>query len=267
MPRFKRGSPTGMLDLETDGAGNLWLGMMYQGAIARFDPRSEHFDYWHLPPDLDSDTAELGMLTMDRDGKLWTNDAGAAKIYHLDPGSGQYVAYDPLKILPGGRRDHRIYDVAADSSNNLFMTDFAQNYLIRLDAETGEAMSYRTPTENARNRRGRMDGEERYFFAEYLGTKLAMLDTRSGEIKEWALPTAWSAPYDAACDENGDLWTASMTTDRIVRIDSKTGATAEYPLPRQTDMRRIFVDQSTSPVSLWVGSTHGASIVHIEPLD
>ena len=267
MSVFKKGWPTGALDLEADRQGNLWLGMMYQAAVARFDPRREQFDYWRLPPDLDSDTAELRMLTIDRDGKLWTNDAGPQNVYRLDPGSGSYLSFDPLRALPGGKRDHRIYDVAADSSNNLFMTDFLENYLIRLDGETGEATTYRTPTPDAHNRRGHRDAQERFFFAEYLGNKLAMLDTRSGEIKEWSLPTKWSAPYAAVSDRNGDLWAASMTTDRIVRIDSKTGAAAEYPMPRPTSMRRIFVDESSDRVSLWVGSTHGASILHIEPLD
>jgi virginiamycin B lyase len=29
----------------------------------------------------------------------------------------------------------------------------------------------------------------------------------------------------------------------------------------------MFVDNSTTPVTFWVGSNHGASIVRIEPLD
>jgi virginiamycin B lyase len=127
--------------------------------------------------------------------------------------------------------------------------------------------SYQTPTPGARNRRGRMDEEDHFFFAEFLGNKLGMLDTRSGEVGEWKLPTPWSAPYDAAPDRQGSVWTASMTTDRIIRIDRATGAATEYPLPRPTNMRRIFVDESTSPASLWVASTHGASILHIEPTD
>ena len=32
-------------------------------------------------------------------------------------------------------------------------------------------------------------------------------------------------------------------------------------------MRRVFVDNSTTPVTFWVGNNHGASIVRLEPLD
>jgi hypothetical protein len=29
----------------------------------------------------------------------------------------------------------------------------------------------------------------------------------------------------------------------------------------------VFVDDSTTPVTFWVGNNHGASIVKLEPLD
>ena len=32
-------------------------------------------------------------------------------------------------------------------------------------------------------------------------------------------------------------------------------------------LRRVFVDNSTTPVTFWVGSNHGASIIKLEPLE
>ena len=58
-----------------------------------------------------------------------------------------------------------------------------------------------------------------------------------------------------------------MLTDRILRLDPKTGQFTEYLLPRPTNIRRVFVDSSTTPVTFWVGSNHGASIIKLEPLD
>jgi virginiamycin B lyase len=37
-------------------------------------------------------------------------------------------------------------------------------------------------------------------------------------------------------------------------------------LPRFTNIRRVFVDNSTNPVTFWVGNNHSASIVKLEPL-
>jgi streptogramin lyase len=58
-----------------------------------------------------------------------------------------------------------------------------------------------------------------------------------------------------------------MSTDRVVRLDPKTGQATEYQLPKSTNVRRVWVDNSTTPVTFWVGSNHGASIVKVEPLD
>jgi streptogramin lyase len=58
-----------------------------------------------------------------------------------------------------------------------------------------------------------------------------------------------------------------MFTDRVVRLNPKTGDVTEYLLPQQTNVRRVFVDNSTTPVTFWVGNNHGASIMKLEPID
>jgi streptogramin lyase len=94
-----------------------------------------------------------------------------------------------------------------------------------------------------------------------------MFDTKSEQFKEWKLPTPWSAPYDVVLDSNEEAWTGSMVTDQVTRLNTQTGDMIEYLLPRSTNIRRVFVDNSTTPVTFWVGSNHGASIVKLEPLE
>jgi hypothetical protein len=68
-------------------------------------------------------------------------------------------------------------------------------------------------------------------------------------------------------DKNDEAWTGSMLNDRITRLNTKTGQFTEYLLPRSTNVRRVFVDNSTTPVTFWVGNNHGASIIKLEPLE
>jgi hypothetical protein len=58
-----------------------------------------------------------------------------------------------------------------------------------------------------------------------------------------------------------------MFSDLVLRFDPKSGRSVEYLLPRQTNIRRVFVDDSTRPVTFWAGNNHGAAIVKLEPLD
>jgi streptogramin lyase len=68
-------------------------------------------------------------------------------------------------------------------------------------------------------------------------------------------------------DKNGELWTAGMANDHVARLDPKSGAVTEYQFPKSTNVRRVWIDNSTTPVTFWVGSNHGASIVKVEPQD
>jgi len=58
-----------------------------------------------------------------------------------------------------------------------------------------------------------------------------------------------------------------MLSDRVSRLDPRTGAFVKYLLPHNTNIRRVFVDNTTTPVTFWAGNNHGASIVKVEPLD
>jgi streptogramin lyase len=68
-------------------------------------------------------------------------------------------------------------------------------------------------------------------------------------------------------DRNGDAWAGGEYTDRVLRLSPKSGAMIEYLLPKFTNIRRVFVDNRTTPPTFWVGNNHGASIVRLEPLD
>jgi virginiamycin B lyase len=268
-PKHRENFPTGSLGLRADGAGNLWLGNMYQATIVKFDSRSEQFQFWTLPAERNIDAAQINMVSPQRsdvDGKVWTQNNGFAGVHRLDIATGKIETWEPFKGAPKGE-PHNIYDVIPDSMNNAYFTDFRQSQIGRIDAKTGEISFFQTPTPRSAPRRGNMDAQDRLWFGEYRGDRIGMFDTRTNAFKEWKLDTRWSAPYDVVLDKNEDAWTGSMVTDQVTRLNTKTGEMVDYLLPRSTNIRRVFVDNSTTPVTFWVGSNDGASIVKVEPLD
>jgi len=269
IPEHKPGFPTGLLGLRSDKDGNLWLGNMYQATIVKFDRKTEKFRYWALPPEQNIDAAQVNMVSPQSshvDGKVWTQNNGFAGVHRLDLATGKIETWEPFKSVPKGEA-HNIYDVIPDSQNNAYFTDFRQRHIGRIDAKTGEVKLFAIPTPASAPRRGMMDAQDRLWFGEYRGDRIAMLDTRTGQFKEWQLATRWASPYDVMIDKNEEAWTGSMITDQVTRLDTRTGRYVDYLLPRPTNIRRVFVDNSTTPVTFWVGSNHGASIVKLEPLD
>jgi virginiamycin B lyase len=270
MPELKPGFPVGLLDLEMDSQQNLWAGMMFQGAAVKLERKTGKLQVFSLPSNLNTDIAQINMISPTHytvDGKLWMESNGIAGIHRVDLKTGTYETFLPYKGIPGDTGSHNLYTVVADSKNNAYFTDLNQDYIGRVDAATGKWTLWHTPTPHSNTRRGRVDAEDRFWFAEHRGNNVAMFDPRTEKITEWPVPTPWSAPYDVALDKTGTLWTGGMANDRIVRLDPKTGAATEYLLPRETNIRRVFVDNSTTPVTFWVGNAHGASIVKVEPIE
>jgi streptogramin lyase len=263
----KPGFPTGLLGLRSDRDGNLWLGNMYQATITRFDRNTETFKFWPLQGDENIDAAQINMVSpqsSDVDGKVWAQNNGFAGVHRLDIATGKIETWEPFKGVPG---PHNIYDVIPDSRNNVFFTDFRQRHIGRIDAKSGEIKLYEIPTPASAPRRGTMDAQDRLWFGEYRGDRIGMLDTKTGRFREWQVTPRWSAPYDVITDKNEEAWTGSMLSDQVTRLNTKTGEAINYLLPRTTNIRRVFVDNSTTPVTFWAGSNHGASIVKVEPLE
>jgi streptogramin lyase len=268
VPLQRDGWPTGALDLEVDPDGNLWLALMFQAGLAKFDKKTEKMQTFQLHKDVlkeDSQQAMVGAQHWTVDGKVWMNDPSLPGLHRIDLKTGETESWRPYENLP--KAPHSVYGVYADKENNAWFMDFGGENVGFIDAKTKAVTLYPTPTKRSRPRRGRFDDEGKLWFAEFGGERIGMFDTKTRMFKEWALPTQEFVPYDVVRDKNGDVWAGGMNADKVLRMDTETGKVVEYPLPRYTNIRRVFVDNSTTPPTFWVGNNHGAAIIKVEPLD
>ena len=267
LPELKKGWPTGSLGIRADHDGNLWLGMMYQGAIAKFDPRRGKVQTFSLPADMNKDMAQVNMVRPDPTRRRQGLDAEQrlAAMLRLDLATGQSRPSSRSRIR--SRREPQHLRHRPGSAEQRLFHRLRPAAIGRVDAKTGQITLFELPTKASAPRRGRMDAQDRIWFAEYRANRVAMFDTKTEKFQEWEMPTPYSAPYDVVMDKNGEVWTGWMINDRIYRVDTKTGKFVEYLLPRETNIRRVFVDNSTTPVTFWVGNNHRGSIVKLEPLD
>src|SRR6266545_4080452 len=224
---FKPGAPVGNLSLEFDKRGTLWFDTMFQGSLGNLDPKTGQITYYPLAPEYNDVRVQLNFVGLRHDVD--------GKVWTKSVGTQDVYRLD----LASGKWErfqptkelpghHTIYQVISDSQN--------------------------------------IDDQDRIWVTEYRGNKVAMFDTKTEKVTEWPTPPhTW--PYRAAVDKNGDIWTGGMHSDRAVRINPKTGETVEYLLPRETNMRSVFVDNSATPPTFWVGNNHGAALIKVEPLD
>src|SRR5215472_8601944 len=265
--QFKPDAPEGNLSLEFDRNGTLWFDTMYQGALGTLDPKTGETKFYPLAAQWNDNRVQLNFVGLrhDVDGKVWTKSVGTQDIFRLDLASNTWEKFHPTSELPAGHH-YTMYQVISDSKNNLWMAEFQEGYLGTIDAKTHAVKWFPLPTPHARARRMEIDDQDRIVVTEYRGNKVAVFDTRTEKFTEYPLPP-YTFPYRANFDKNGAIWASTMSTDRVVRMDPKTGATEQYLMPSETNMRTLYVDNSTTPVSFWVGSNHAHALVKVEPLD
>lgn len=269
IPALKPNFPTGSLALEPDADGNLWLAMMFQGGVARFDPGTKRFTTYAIPPPYNTDLSQVSFVAPPvAHGKpVWFNDVQTQHVFRLDPASGKVAYYGPIKGADGHVTQN--YQMLTDPRGDLYTLDFSArdgNYIGMVDGATLAAATFATPTKNVRTRRGHFDRQGRIWFAEYAGNQLGMFDPATKQMREWPMPRAFWQPYDAQADQNGVVWSAGMHSDRVARLDPKSGGFVEYLLPRETNVRRIFVDTRGARPVVWIGNNHAASVVKLETL-
>ena len=265
VPVVKPGAPTGSLALRLDRDQNLWLGMLYQAAVGKFDRKTETFQTWSLPPELNGPHVQINQISPENshvDGKVWFQDAGTYRVFRVDTKTGKFEVFEPYAIPRPN-----IYDVVSDPQNNVYFLAIGREDVGRIDAKTGDIRIFKTPTPGSGPRRGMIDSQARIWFGENRADKIGMFDTKTQAFQEWAPPTPGAWPYDVTIDRNGDVWAGGEYNDRILRLDPKSGQYVEYGLPRATNVRRVVVDNSAKPVAFWVGATHSATIIKLEPLE
>ena len=145
------------------------------------------------------------------------------------------------------------------------MAEFDEGHLGKIDAKTRRDL-VRDADRERPARRMEIDDQDRILVTEYRGNKVALFDTKTEQFTEYPLPPN-TYPYRAQFDKNGEIWASTMSTDRVVRMDPKSGETEQYLMPSDTNMRTVYIDNSTTPVTFWVGSNHAHALVKVEPQD
>ena len=76
------------------------------------------------------------------DGKLWIQDVASTSVYRVDLKTGKFENFKPFADIkpdsPLAGRPHSIYEIFPDAQNNLYIADFSDRAIGRIDAKTGE---------------------------------------------------------------------------------------------------------------------------------
>jgi virginiamycin B lyase len=278
LPMLRPGFDPGSLDLELDHDGNPWIARLLQAGIVRFDKKTETFQGWSVPKEYMNPKSRVPFLAFGTKGRVWFVDTWNRVMYLLDPATGhidRYPAYPDWTVPEidmgsgakgAGPNGHFIYGINADSKGNAYFADMAGGNIGEISQE-GKIGLYPTPTPNSGPRRMHVDKDDKLWFAENYSFKIGLFDPETKKITEWEDPAPWNGAYDAVRDKDGYVWVGGMLSDLVTRFNPKTDEFIHYLLPSQgANIRRVEVDNSTSPPTFLVGENHQAKIAFVQPI-
>ena len=264
-----------------DQAGNVWFTNGTDGTMIKFDPKTEKFQTFPKPAS-QGEGKVGGGIDVDSKGILWSSaNIGAIR---LDPKTGQYTDYQ--SILKGGSP----YGVTVDSEDNAWVAQLGADRLMVVNGKNGEVSEVvlaPLPDVGTKDREigqpigGSTSAAPLYlkgprrlwadkngdtvWVAEYWAGLLAKVDIHTRKVTEYKVPYRYSHPYAIVVDKNHMVWICLMNSDRVAKFNPSTEQFTEYPLPSLgSDVRRLDVDNSTNPPSLWIPYTGVNKIAHME---
>jgi virginiamycin B lyase len=219
----ERSAPHGVI-VGPDGAP--WVTDGGLNAIVRVDPATSTVQRFPLPPERAS--ADLNTATFDRSGSLWFT--GQRGIYgRLNPADGSMEVWS----APRGAGP---YGITTTPGGDVYFVSLANNYLARIDLETGEATPIDPPTPRQGTRRVWSDAEGRLWVSEWNVGQLGLYDPSSGAWREWKLPGNSPQTYAVYVAEDGAIWMTDHGANAMVRFDpsSETFEVLQHATPYAT---------------------------------
>jgi virginiamycin B lyase len=284
-PRFAR-------DPAVAPDGSIYIAVMSGNKVARFDPKTQTFKEWDLPPG----HHPHGLL-VDRQGMVWTTGNGNGTIGRLDPASGRTTEF---KTPSGGGGPHTLiitddqstiwftmqsgnkvaslatrtgsikeypssggpYGLALDHAGNVWFCRMSDNKMGRLDPKSGQ-MTEVDMGGGSLPRRVAAAPDGMLWITLYGNGKLAKLDPVAMKVvKTYPLPAGDGGPYAVTVDGGGMVWANEIKTDTVVRFDPKTERMRVVNLPSQNvGIRKMVVDASGR---LWYMGSHNGRLGVVE---
>jgi streptogramin lyase/mono/diheme cytochrome c family protein len=238
----------------------VWFSENWSHKLGRLDPKSgavAHTQFPHFGRPINAPS--LGNLALSPDGYIWY--ARGKAINKVDPKTAQVVNKFMLKTVSSA------YGNEITGDGRFFAGGaWPEDWVAFLDIEKGETFELQTRTPRAAPKRGGFDLDGNAWFGG-AGGLLVKFDVKTRQLSEYVPPTAGVSFYEALPDKNGEVWAGEMYAGRFVRFNPKANRWTEYVLPEPiSHNRRTWIDNSTTPVTVWYVD-HDGILVRIQPLE
>jgi streptogramin lyase len=265
------GAFPGTYKVAVDRRDIVWFSQDWAHRLTRLDPVTGRFKQTLIESDAPLNASAWGNFGLAPDGSVWS-EHGKHTVVKLDAESGKILKSYQLIKNPNTTDDLISSDGRFWAGGAPTMGD---NTAMILDIASGTLYETNSGDFPSSPARGRFDRNNNVWFGGHTGSFIEVvneIDQGKGiHMRAFAPPTPYfpySTFYSVATDRNGEVWGAWVHGRGFVRFNPANGTWRVYDNAEPSAFARsTWVDNSTTPVSIWYPDYQMGTLVRIQPRD
>ena len=237
----------------------VWTSENWAHNLNRLDPATGEWKQFHIETGIPTNSPGFSNFAMDAQGFVYETLFDA--VVKIDSRNGQIVGRYPFDKISS------TYDNIVSHDGRYWAGGQSGTNLIGvLDLQSGKMEELETQSVISGPARGAFDREGNAWLGGR-GGKILKINPQTKKITEYAPPIPYVAFYEAHPDKNGEVWAGALHGGRFLRLNPRTEAWTTYVMPEPfSHNRRTWIDNSTTPVTVWYVD-HNGWLVRIQPLE
>ena len=193
------------ISLETDLDGNLWIALVDQHMLLKYNPESSQFEEHKIPTIPSGPVA----LTRDSSGNIWFAESQSGKIGLVEPQSGKIQEFMPDMPLK------EPFALFIDQEGNIWISEHVGLSITKFNPalQTFETISVTDP--NSLPFGLAQDKFENIWIAQHTADKLGIYDPQKNEFAEVDIPTKSATTQFLTADKNGNIWFVEQRGNKL----------------------------------------------------
>ena len=224
------------ISLETDNDGNLWVALVDQHMLLKYDIQSEKFQEYKIPTNPSGPVA----LVRDQSGMIWFAESQGGKIGVINPSTGiikEFMPTEPLK---------EPFFLFIDQDGTILVSEHTALKVIRFNPYLETFSNVVTVTDaNSLPFALAPDKFGNIWIAQHTADKLGIYDVQKKEFAELNIPTQTTFTQFLVNDNNGNIWFVEQRSNKLGHV-----AISEIPqmgAPTQSEVE-IRYSELVSPL-------------------
>jgi streptogramin lyase len=247
----------------------VWFSQNWAHRLTRLDPVTGVFTQMAMEPGAPLNVGAWGDFALAPNRFIWSGH-GKDTIVKIDPESGKIVASYRLSRNPMPADD-------LISADGRYWAGGART----MGGDTGMILDIRSGNMYETNSggfpssaaRGAFDRNDNAWFGGHMGSLIELVNEidegRGVHMRAFTPPTPYfpyTQLYSAAPDKDGDIWSEWLNGPGVIRFSPASDRWRVYDMPEPSAFARsIWVDDSTTPVTIWYPDYSLGIIVRIQP--